>query len=472
MASGMATAAITPLSILVVEDDAAHGRVVAEILGKEGHQVAVATSAAEGLARLERPGADLVVTDLRLEDGDGMTLVERSRTLRGDRETPQCIVITGFGTVEGAVKAMQFGALSYLQKPVDVAMLRQAVRAAGERIALERTNRELRTTLDKTFAFPGIVGTTPAIQRVLDVMNQVVDTDATILVLGESGTGKELVAQALHRSGPRRNRPFVPLNCAALAEGVLESELFGHERGAFTGAVARRKGRFEAADGGTLFLDEVGDMPLPTQAKLLRALESGEVVRVGSNDAFRVDVRLIAATNCDLKAAVREGTFREDLYFRLRVVTIDLPPLRARLADLPTLCDHFLRAAAERHGRPARGISKQALDLLTAYRWPGNVRELKNVVESMVLMGRDPVLGLEAVPAYVLEPSERTDPWKSLSGTRLDEVERVLVTNTLRDVGGNRERAARLLGLSTRTLYRKINEYGLSSPGDAVPADE
>ncbi|HVG93176.1 MAG TPA: sigma-54 dependent transcriptional regulator, partial [Planctomycetota bacterium] len=316
---------------------------------------------------------------------------------------------------------------------------------------------------DKTFAFPGIIGQTPAMQRLLDVMNQVIDTDATVLILGESGTGKELVAQALHRAGPRRNRPFIPLNCAALAEGVLESELFGHERGAFTGAVARRKGRFEAADGGTLFLDEVGDMPVASQAKLLRALESGEIVRVGSNDPVRVNVRLIAATNKDLRQAVEDGRFREDLYFRLRVVTIDLPPLRERLADVPLLAMQFLRQSAERHGRPARSFSREALDLLLRYRWPGNVRELRNVVEAMVLMSRDPVLAPDTVPLYAREANRGPDSLKSLSGLKLDEVERVLVTNTLRDVGGNRERAASLLGISERTLYRKIREYGLSS---------
>jgi two-component system response regulator HydG len=461
-----------PLGVLVVEDDAAHAKVLAEALAREGHAVEVAASGSQALSRLERAGIELVLTDLRLEDGDGMRVVERCTTLRGDRETPQCVVITGFGTVEGAVKAMREGALSYLQKPVDLGILRQTVRSAAERIALERSNRELRTSLDKAFSFPGIVGETPAMQRVLDVLHQVVDTDATVLILGESGTGKELVAQALHREGPRRHRPFVPLNCAALAEGVLESELFGHERGAFTGAVARRKGRFEAADGGTLFLDEVGDMPLATQAKLLRTLESGEVVRVGSNDPLRVDVRLVAATNRDLTEAVKAGTFREDLFFRLRVVTITLPPLRERLGDLAALAERFLLAAAERHGRPAREVSGRALDLLSGYRWPGNVRELKNVVEAMVLMSRDPVVGPETVPAYVREPAERADPLKSLSGVRLDEVERTLVTNTLRDVGGNRERAARLLGISTRTLYRKIHEYGLSAPGDPPSAAE
>jgi two-component system response regulator HydG len=300
-------------------------------------------------------------------------------------------------------------------------------------------------------------------QRVLDVLSQVVDTDATILVLGESGTGKELVAQALHREGPRRHRPFVPLNCASLAEGVLESELFGHERGAFTGAVARRKGRFEAADGGTLFLDEVGDMPLASQAKLLRALESGEIVRVGSNDPVRVNVRLIAATNKDLRRAVADGRFREDLFFRLRVVTVDLPPLRERLADIASLALHFLAQAAEKHGRPARSFSRDALDVLTRYPWPGNVRELKNVVEAMVLLSRDPVLGPETVPEYARGGDRRPEAVEALSGQRLDDVERILVTNTLRDVAGNRERAAALLGISERTLYRKIKEFGLAS---------
>ena len=460
------------LSILGGEDDLAHGEVVADALRGAGHRVQSAPSGAEALRRLAAAPIDLVVTDLRLQDLDGMEIVARCREARGDRETPQCVVITGYGSVEGAVKAMQAGALTYLQKPLDVGILRQTARGAAERIALERSNRELRTTLDKTFGFPGIIGQTPVMQRVLDVLNQVGDTDATVLVLGESGTGKELVAQALHRSGPRRNQPFVPLNCAALAEGVLESELFGHERGAFTGAVSRRKGRFEAADGGTLFLDEVGDMPLPTQAKVLRALESGEIVRVGSNDTLRTNVRLIAATNRDLEAAVKAGTFREDLYFRLRVVAIELPPLRERLADIPTLADAFLQAAAARHGRPARSLTREALDLLTLYRWPGNVRELKNVVEAMVLMGRDAVLGPETVPVYVREPVERSDPLKSLSGIRLDEVERTLVTRTLQDVGGNRERAARLLGISVRTLYRKIQEYGLSEPGIGPGTEE
>ncbi len=458
------------LRILVVEDDTAHGEVIRDVLETEGHRVRLATSGREGLQVLDEDSADLVVTDLRLQDLDGLEVVGRCRELRADRAVPQVIVVTGYGTVEGAVNAMREGALHYLQKPLDLGILRETIRAAQNRIALERHNRELQSTLDKAFAFPGILGHTHAMQRVFDVMNQVMDTDATVLIRGESGTGKELIARALHHAGPRRQKPFIPLNCAALAEGVLESELFGHEMGAFTGATATRQGRFEAADGGTLFLDEIGDMPLSTQAHLLRALEAGEIVRVGSNDPLQVDVRVVAATHRDLDTMVREGLFREDLCFRLRVVQLELPPLRERLADLPHLVEHFLREAAERHGKPARQIAPEALDILMSYRWPGNVRELKNAVESMVLLSRGETITPDAVPPYVRPVAGDTpDILKSLSGLAADDVERALITNTLRDVGGNRERASQLLGISTRTLYRKIKVYGLSGRGR--PAD-
>jgi len=414
-----------------------------------------------------------VITDLRLDDLDGLEIVERCCALRGESGAiPQCIVVTGYGTVEGAVQAMQSGALHYLQKPVDVGMLRETIRSAGERIALETENRELQSTIDKSFAFPGILGRTRSMQRVFDVLNQIVDTDATVLIRGESGTGKELVAQGLHRAGPRRSGPFIPLNCAALAEGVLESELFGHEKGSFTGATTGRKGRFEAADGGTLFLDEIGDMPLQTQAHLLRALEAGEVVRVGANEPIRVDVRVIAATHRDLEAMVADGTFRDDLSFRLRVVQIDLPPLRERLGDLPTLAEHFLEEACQRHGKGRRALAPETLEILSRYPWPGNVRELKNALESMVLLSRDATLPPEAIPPYVRPAEGGPEVLGRLSGLPMSDVEKALIENTLRDVGGNRERASQMLGISTRTLYRKIKEYRHSSaPGGSERAE-
>ncbi len=459
----MADSVSSALQILIVEDDRAHARIIAEVLEGEGHRVAAVHGAREGLAALEGRPPDLVITDLRLADASGLEIVRRARALRESAAVPQVVVVTGYGTVEGAVEAMRCGALHYLQKPLDVGILRETVRAAADRIALERKNRELQETLDRAYSFQGILGQTRAMQRVFDVMSQVAATDATVLITGESGTGKELVAQALHRAGPRRDAPFVPLNCAALAEGVLESELFGHVRGAFTGAHAERQGRFEAAHGGTLFLDEVGDMPLSTQAHLLRALESGEIVRVGTNTPRRVDVRVIAATHRDLDSRVREGAFREDLGFRLRVVELHIPPLRERLADLPHLAEHFVREAARRHGKPVRTLAPEALELLMAYRWPGNVRELKNAVESMVLLSRGDPIGPDAVPPYVRPAGgEPPDVLQALSGLPLAQVERALVTNTLRDVGGNREQAARLLGVSARTLYRKVSQYGLA----------
>jgi len=461
------------LRILVAEDDAAHGQVIADVLAQEGHAVRLAGSGREAMDLLAKETYDLVVTDLRLQDLDGLEIVARCAALRADPPGPQVVVVTGYGTVEGAVQAMREGALHYLQKPLDLGILRETMRAASARIALEQQNRELRSTIDKTFAFPGILGRTHAMQRVFDVMNQVMDTDATVLIRGESGTGKELVARALHHAGPRRRGPFIPLNCAALAQGVLESELFGHEAGAFTGATNRRVGRFEAADGGTLFLDEIGDMPLATQAHLLRALEAGEITPVGSNEVRHVDVRVVAATHRDLEAMVREGSFREDLCFRLRVVQLDLPPLRERLADLPHLAEHFLEEAAERHGKPARDLAPEALDILMSYRWPGNVRELKNAVESMVLLSRGEAITPDAVPPYVRPAAGDTpDILKALSGLPVDDVEKALITNTLRDVGGNRERASQLLGISTRTLYRKIKAFGLSRRAErAASAD-
>jgi two-component system response regulator HydG len=348
---------------------------------------------------------------------------------------------------------------------VRLAELRARLAKALEASTLRRENVELRRQIDKRFGFEGIVGHSPAMQRVFEILGQVSGTSATVLVLGESGTGKELVARAIHANSPRKERRFVAVNCAALSEGLIESELFGHVKGAFTGAVSAKEGRIVYADGGTLFLDEVGDMPLATQAKLLRVLETREVQPVGGNSLQRVDIRLVAATNRNLRKMVAEGGFREDLLFRLQVVTVDLPALRERAGDVPLLIEHFIGELAQQHGRAVRGITPEARAALVRYDWPGNVRELRNVIENMVLLARGDVLELDDVPEAVREGGQgsgRKGAGYRLAGRTLQEVERDLIEANLELAGGNREKAAALLGMGERTLYRKIKEYGLS----------
>ena len=326
-----------------------------------------------------------------------------------------------------------------------------------------KANVELRRQLDKRFGFESIIGRSPQMQRIFDVLGQVASTTATVLILGESGTGKELVAQALHQNSTRKERPFAAVNCAALSEGLIESELFGHVKGAFTGAIGHKEGRFTYADGGTLFLDEVGDMPLETQAKLLRVLESREVTPVGGNEAHPVDVRLVAATNRDLRGMVDAGLFREDLLFRLQVISVEVPPLRERAGDIPLLIDHFINEFSVAHEKEIAGIDSEARAALVRYPWPGNVRELRNAVENMVLLSAAETLSVGDVPVYVAsgEGSTVGAGVIELAGRSLQEVERELFAASLELFEGNREKTAKSLGIGERTLYRKIKEYGL-----------
>jgi len=447
--------------ILVIDDEEAHASSTAESLERKGYACTVASSGAEGLKCIEQGDFDVVITDLVMQDVDGMEILAAAKKRIPDVEV---IVMTAHGSVESAVAAMQQGATTYLEKPLHVAELRTVVKKALENQRLARNNVQLRQQLDERFGFEGIIGNHPRMKKIFDQLRQVAPTSATVLIYGESGTGKELIAKAIHNNSPRRNAPFAPLNCAALAENLLESELFGHEKGAFTGAVSRRIGRFEYADGGTLFLDEVGSMPMPLQAKLLRALEGGEITRLGNNEPIRVNVRLLAATNQDLAAMVEEGTFRKDLYFRLKVVAINLPPLRERKDDIPLLVDAFIRELSEKHGKKIEGIDPKALDALMRYDWPGNVRELRNWLESMIVVARGNILTIEDFPdTFSLQdeepPSAAGAP--SLAGMSLAEAERELIANTLKAVNGNREEAARILGIGERTLYRKLNRYGL-----------
>jgi two-component system response regulator HydG len=451
-----------PVSVLVIDDDAAHAEVLGEALAASGYLPRVVHSGRDGRKLLAEEDFDLVLTDLRMADVDGMAILETARR-KGDTEV---VMITGHGSVESAVDAMRAGAAHYVVKPVNLAELREVLARIVDRQRLRRRNTELEAQLDERYGFDRIIGRSEAMQAMFRTLKQVAPTDVTVLITGESGTGKELVARALHQNSRRRNAPFVALNCAALPESLLESELFGHERGSFTGATARKLGHIEYAQGGTLFLDEVGDMPVSTQVKLLRVLEAREITRVGSSVVVPVDIRVIAATNQKLPELVAQRRFREDLYFRLKVVTIELPPLRERVSDVSLLVEAFVKELAERHGTHVRGVSPEVMRVLQAQRWPGNVRELRNTVENMVVTGMHEVLQVSDLPSSLRSeagaaaaPARRAD---SLAGRTAADVEKEHIQATLESVAGNRAKAARLMGIGERTLYRKLKEYGLA----------
>jgi two-component system response regulator HydG len=444
--------------ILIVEDDRPQADAVAEALQRVGHSCVVVTEPRRALEIMERDDFDLIITDLAMHEVSGMEILQEAKRLD---PTTEVIIVTGHGTTETAFQAGRDQAIDYITKPLNLMDLRNHVDKALEHRRLVRRTTQLSEQLEERFGFEGIIGQSAAIRRVIQTCRQIAPTDATVLIEGESGTGKELVAKALHNNSPRKGRNFVALNCAALSEGILESELFGHEKGAFTGAVSSRKGRFEHADGGTLFLDEVGDMPMATQIKLLRVIESREIVRVGSNEPRRVDVRLLSATHRSLDDMVKEGAFREDLYFRLKVVRIHLPPLRERREDIPLLTDHFIRTLAAAHGRQVTAITPEAQRVLNAYAWPGNVRELINTLETMVVLAQGPTLEASDIPPEIRPAAAEALPQTVSAAMRLDEAERLLIEKTLQMTGGSRLEAAKILGIGERTLYRKIKQYGL-----------
>ncbi len=451
------------LKVLVIDDEKAHAEVVAESLERVGYECVVATSGTAGARLLEHDEFDVIITDLKMADLDGLAILRKSR-----QELPEAevVMITGHGDVKTAVEAIKQGAANYLTKPVDLAELRAIVEKASERLRLARANRELKRQLDEKFGFEGVIGNSPRMHEVIKALQHIAPTSATVLILGETGTGKELVAKAIHANSPRKSKPFVAMNCTALNENLLDAELFGHEPGSFTGAERLRKGRFEAANGGTLFLDEVGDMPLNLQAKLLRVLENSEIVRIGSNDPIKVNVRVVSATHQDLEAAVAEGKFRQDLYFRLNRLKVRLPPLRERREDIPLLSARFIKDFNELHGKHVTGIAEPVRRAMAAYDWPGNVRELRNFIESMVVLDADGVLGLDDVQeGDILKRVPLTDGVASgpasLVGRPLSEVERYYIEQALALTGGKREEAAKMLGIGERTLYRVIKDWDL-----------
>jgi len=451
--------------VLVVDNDIHHARTVGEGLGRMGYQCTVAGSGAEGARKIEQEVFDVVVTDLMMNDIGGLQILAKAKQASADTEV---IVVTGHGTVPSAVAAMQQGAFTYLQKPLDLGQVRAAVEKASGGVLLKRQNLELNRRLDEKFGFEGVIGSSPQMLALIERLKRIAPTDATVLIQGETGTGKELVAQAIHQNSPRKNKPFVALNCAALSENILESELFGHVKGAFTDASSDRIGKFEYANGGTLFLDEVGDMPMATQIKLLRVLESGQITRVGSNATIHVNVRLLSATNRNLEEAIAAGSFRSDLYHRLKVVTIAIPTLQERSADIPLLIEHFVRQFAKRHGKTIKGVSLAARLKLGSYAWPGNVRQLRNVIESMIVVDCDETLDVDDLPAELepvaaeVRPAEHALGIAGLVGKPLEQIERLFIGETLKLTGGNREQAAEMLGIGERTLYRKIKEFQLS----------
>ena len=452
-----------PLRVLIVDNDRPHADAVAESLTRVGYDCTVTDSGSEALGLIDENIYDLVFTDLVMPEVDGMEILRHTKEALPEAEV---IVVTGHATVGTAVAAMEQGAFTYLEKGAGLTHLRTITDRVAESLKLRRDNVELNRRLDKKFGFEGVIGNSAEMNAVIEKLKRIAPTDASVLIQGATGTGKELVAQAIHQNSPRKNRPFVALNCAALSENILESELFGHIRGAFTDASADRVGKFEYADRGTLFLDEVGDMPMPTQIKLLRVLESGEITRVGSNETIKVNVRILSATNRDLKESIADGSFRSDLYHRLKVVTVILPDLRQRTQDIPLLIEEFMRQFADRHHKTINGMATAARRRLMAYDWPGNVRQLRNVVESMVVVDDDGNLGLSDLPEEFSEEADTnieggSPSLGSMVGRPLVDVEKQFIADTLTLTGGNREEAAKFLGIGQRTLYRKIKEYQL-----------
>jgi DNA-binding NtrC family response regulator len=448
--------------ILVVDDEVNARSALAELLRDEGYDVETAADAFKALGKYESFSPHVVVTDLKMPGMDGIELVQK---LRAAEDAPAIVVMTAFGAVQSAVAAMRAGAADYLTKPLDFDELLVVLDKVFETQALQRETRQLRARVRDRVAPNNIVGSSPPMQRVFEVVDQVAPSKATVLITGESGTGKELVANALHMRSPRANGPFVKLHCAALAESLLESELFGHEKGSFTGAMARKDGRFSMADGGTLFLDEIGEVSPAIQVKLLRFLQEHEFERVGGTQTIRVDVRVIAATNRNLPEEVAKNRFREDLYYRLNVVGLEMPPLRDRRTDIPALAKFFLDRYVRENNKPIEGFTPAAIELLAAYDWPGNVRELENAIERAVVLTNGTVIEPHALPAHV-RPKPALTGLPAVPGSTLADIERFAILETLKATGGSTSKAAEMLGISVRTIQYRLHQYNEAPRSD------
>ncbi len=446
--------------ILIVDDEVGHAEVMAEALRRLGHVCTLVNDLESATDELKHGQFDLIVTDLVMDSpDDGQKVLAAARQNQPQAET---IMVTAHGDVPTAKAAIKGGAYDFIEKPLDLDVFRTLCNHAIQAVMLRAQNSELRERLDEQYGFEGIIGNAPAMRSLITTLRQVAPSSIPVLITGESGTGKELIAQALHNNSDRSKKPFVPLNCAGLSDSILEDELFGHIKGAFTGAEKDRKGRFEFADGGTLFLDEVGDMPTNMQAKLLRVLESGEVVRLGSNEARHVDVRLVSATNHDLGQLVKDGKFREDLYFRIKGVELHLPPLRERREDIPLLVRHYVSKYAEKLNKPVPEVAEDVQTTLMSHDWPGNIRQLMNIVQNMVVIAEGDKVEPRHLPPEVRQGGgDDTTQLPDTGGMSLDQIEKKAIRDALRVTAGNREQAAKMLGIGERTLYRKLKEYGL-----------
>ena len=461
----MNAGAADSITVLVVDDEPSNLTSIEKIFQRDGMRVLTAQNAREALEILRTQLVDVVLTDVMMPATSGLELLRAVKQLAPDVEL---VLMTAYGTVEAAVQAMRDGAYDFVEKPLKRMTIVKTVRKAAERRSLTLENRQLKQELS-VLVGREIVGSSAALRRVLDIALQAAPSSASVLVLGESGTGKELLARFIHQHSTRRDKAFVAVNCSAIPESILEAELFGHEKGAFTGAVSKREGRFARADGGTLFLDEIGELSQAVQVKLLRVLQEGEYEPVGG-ETQKADVRIVTATNRDLASEVAAGRFRGDLYYRLNVIALTAPPLRTRREDIPLLVEHFLTVYCKKNSKPRLAVARETLTKMAGYSWPGNVRELENVIERAVVLCRTDTLRLEDLPETIAESEASSDSTITFGvGTPLDEVERRLIRETLRHAKGDKSVAAQLLGISTRTIYRKLGED--ESPAALNPSE-
>ena len=448
------------LSVLIVDDEEDILNILKFILTKEGYQVDTALDGKQALQLFKKGSYDIVLTDLRMPEMDGIELLQRIKEIRPETEV---LIMTAYASIESAVLAMKKGAADYIVKPFLNEDVKMRIARVAEHIKLKRDVEVLKQQISQKLETTYFLGTSPQVQKLLSLIEQIAPTKSNVLILGESGTGKSLIAELIHKNSPRRDGPFISINCAAIPETLLEAELFGYKKGAFTGAVSDKKGLIELANGGTLFLDEIGDLPLGLQAKLLKFLETYEFIPLGDIHKKHVDIRLISATNKDLEKLIKEGKFREDLYYRLSVIELRIPPLRERKEDIPVLVYYFIEQVSKHYNKTVKGITNEALSCLLNYDWPGNVRELKNVIERAVILARDEYIRPQDLPEKIFKtsPSLELGVGKSLKDA-LEEYEKLIILNTLKFCNYDKEKSAEVLGIDLATLYRKLKKFGIN----------